>query len=58
MPFRPMHPTRREILKSAAPLGVTTALSRLTNLTAADVPAVVTASKTAVGNKLNVYSSC
>jgi len=54
MPHRPKNPTRREILKGAAALGVTTAFSRFANLTAADAPAVVTVSKTAMANKLNV----
>jgi iduronate 2-sulfatase len=54
MPFRPKHITRREILKGAATVGVATALSRFTNLAAADAPAVVTDSKTSTANKLNV----
>ncbi len=54
MPHRPQHPTRREILKGTAAVGLTAALSRWPKLSAADAPAVKTDSKTAATTKYNV----
>ncbi|MGA2052651.1 MAG: sulfatase-like hydrolase/transferase, partial [Opitutales bacterium] len=47
-------PSRRDILKGAAALGAGTAFMRLSRLSAADAPAVVTASKTGSAPKYNV----
>jgi len=54
MPARPKNPTRREVLKGAAAVGLTAALSRWSKLSAADAPAVQTDSKTADTTKYNV----
>ncbi len=54
MPHRPHQHSRRDVLKGAAAVGVTAALSRWSKLSAADAPAVKTDSKTAGGKKYNV----
>jgi len=54
MPSRPKQPTRREILKGAATLGIATALARLPRLSAADVSTPVASQPKPGAKKYNV----